>query len=247
MMVNYFLLGIIQGIFEWIPISSEGVLALTAKFLNLSDLNLVDVALFLHLGTLLAVVIYFWKDWKQVLTFQNKDLLVFLIISTLVSLVVGFPLYLLIKTMVIGNGLLFVVGFGLLGTAFFHKKKRVVDLDWKHLALVVGFLQGLAVIPGLSRSGSTIFGLSLKNLSPSEVLKYSYMMSVPVVLASSLYIFWQTPVVFIQGWPSLISSFLVGIFGLHFLLNLVKRIDFFWFTLVFGLLCLLGGFLGVLA
>lgn len=242
-MWNYLLLGIIQGIFEWLPISSEGIVALSSQFL-VKNLNPIDIALFLHFGTVFAVLIYFWRDWKEVILLKNYKLLRFLIVSFLISLFIGYPLYKLINNVIVGNTLLLVMGSGLLLTAYFHKKRRSFQIDFDKLAIITGFLQGLAVIPGLSRSGSTIFGLSLGKSTPPEMLKVSYMMSLPVVLASSFYLFLNEPIIFIEAWPALISSFLVGILSLHFLINLAKRINFFKFALVFSLLCFLGAAVG---
>lgn len=241
----YIILGILQGIFEWIPISSEGIVALVSQFL-IKKANPIDVALFLHLGTFFAVLIYFRKDWKEILMLRNSKLLRFLIISTFVSLVVGFPLYKVVRDVAIGNSFLIVMGFGLLLTAYFHKRKKISEIGFGKLAPIAGFLQGLAVIPGLSRSGSTIFGLSLGKINPSEILKVSYIMSAPVVLVSSVYLFWENPALAFEGWPSLISSFLVGFFSLRFLMNLARKINFFKFALIFGLLCFLGAVIGFL-
>jgi len=242
-MWKYIILGIIQGIFEWIPISSEGIVAIFSQILNIR-LNPVDVALFLHLGTLLAVLIYFRKDWKEVLMLKNKRLLNFLIVSTLFSLVIGYPVYKIVKRVVVGNTLLVVMGFGLLLTAYFHKKKKVFEIEFNKLAIISGILQGLAIIPGLSRSGSTIFGLSLSKMNSLQILKISYMMSAPVILVSSIYLALNNPSLPSEGWPALIFSFLVGILSLHFLITLSKKINFFWFALIFGLLCFLGGVIG---
>lgn len=244
-MWDYILLGIIQGIFEWIPISSEGIVALTGQFLA-ENLNPIDVALFLHFGTIFAVLIYFRKDWKEVLTLKDRKLFRFLFLSTLISLLVGYPLYRAVRNIVVGNFLLVIMGFGLLITAYFQKKKRMFRIGFDKLAVISGFLQGLAVIPGLSRSGSTIFSLSLGKLNPSEALKVSYMMSVPTVLASSVYLYFKNPILVFKGWPALASSFLVGFFSLHFLINLAKKINFLQFTLTFGMLCLLGAMISSL-
>lgn len=240
-----FFLGIVQGILEWIPISSEGVVSLVSQWL-IEKVNPIDLALSLHLGTLFACLFYFRKDWKKVITLKDSKLLRFLMISTFVSLLVGFPIYKLIKNMAVGNGLLVIMGFGLLLTAFFHKKKKIFEMGFNKLATLTGFLQGLAVIPGLSRSGSTIFGLSLGKLSPSETLKISYMMSVPVILASSVYLFLENPSLILGGWPSLISGFLMGFLSLHFLINWAQKINFFKFALIFALLCFLGAVIGFL-
>jgi len=238
-MLSYSVLGIIQGIFEWIPISSEGVVAFVSQFL-ITKVNPIDVALFLHLGTLFAVLVYFRKDWIEVLSLKNKSLLRFFTIATIVSLIVGFFLYNLIKNMAIGSSLLVIMGIGLLFTAYFHKQKKTISLGFNNLAVISGFLQGLAVIPGLSRSASTIFSLSLGKKSPQEILKISYMMSAPVVLASSIYLYLNNPFIIFDFWPALVFSFLVGFFSLNFLLNISRKINFFTFALIFALICLIG-------
>ena len=241
--MHYIFLGIIQGVFEWIPISSEGVVALASHIL-MKGLSPIDLALFLHLGTLLAVLIYFRNDWKNVLTLKNPNLLRFLVIATIISLIVGYPFYLLVKEIVIGNSLLLVMGFGLLFTAYFQRKKMSLSISSDKLAIITGFLQGLAVIPGLSRSGATIFGLSLGKISPTEILKISYMMSAPVVLSSTIYLFFKNPTLVLEGWPALISSFLVGILSLAFLIRISQRINFFKFVIIFASLCFLGAAIG---
>jgi undecaprenyl-diphosphatase len=243
--MNYLILGIIQGIFEWLPISSEGVLSLASNFL-IKEANPIDIALFLHLGTLFAVLVYFRKDWINLLLLKDIKTLRFLIIATVISLAIGYPLYNAIQGVVIGNSILFLVGFGLLGTAFVNKKKGVLKIKEDKLALISGLLQGLAVIPGLSRSGSTIFGLSLGKENPSEILKLSYMMSVPVIAASSLYLFLKEPQLLTDGWLALVSAFVVGLISLHFLIKISSKIDFFKFAIFFSILCFLGGIAGLI-
>jgi len=243
-MIIYILLGVIQGIFEWIPISSEGVVALASQWL-VKNINPIDMALFLHLGTFLAVMAYFWKDWKEVLLFRNKELLKFLAIATVISLAIGFLLYNLVSKAVLGTGLLFITGFGLLFTAYLNMRRKEAGLEGDKLALLAGVLQGLAVIPGFSRSASTIFALSLGKKSPLDILKLSYMMSAPVVLASAGYVFLKNPVILAGGWIALPISFLVGLASLKILLNISSKISFVKFAVVFGTVCLIGGLLGV--
>ncbi len=242
-MLSYIFLGIVQGIFEWIPISSEGIVALCSNFL-LKDINPVDIALFLHLGTLFAVLVYFRKDWKEILTLRNPRLLRFLVLTTFISLVVGYPLYKLIREVAIGSGIMIVMGFGLLFTAYFNKFKKFSGIGFNKLAIVTGFLQGLSVIPGLSRSGSTIFGLSLGENNPSQILKISYIISAPVVLASSAYLFLENPSLVYSSLLSLIFSFLTGFLTLKFLFKIAGKINFFGFALIFSLLCFLGAAIG---
>ncbi len=242
-MLEQGILGVIQGIFEWIPVSSEGVVALVSQFLN-QGINPVDMALFLHLGTLLAVLVYFREDWIALITFRNRKLLLFLLISTPISLVVGFVFYKLIRTVAIGNSLLLVMGLALFLTAYFHKQERRLNWGMGKIALIAGFFQGLSVIPGLSRSGSTIFSLSLGRIDPSDILRYSYIMSVPAVVASTGYLFLEGSVPVLANWPALLFSFVVGFISLNFLINLSRRINFYQFAVFFGVLCLAGAIIG---
>jgi undecaprenyl-diphosphatase len=239
------LAGILQGIFEWLPISSEGVVSLFSHFF-IKEINPVDFSLVLHLGTLFAVLIYFFKDWINVLLFKDRFLFWFLLISTSVSLPVGFFVYKLFNNLLVGNLLLLITGIGLLLTSFFQRKKLKIEIGEKKLAVLVGILQGFSVIPGLSRSGSTIFGLSFGKFSPSEILKISYMMSAPAVLASSLYFYLKEPNLFSFSLEALFFSFLTGILTLYFLMKISSKINFSKFTFIFGILCILGAFLGLI-
>jgi len=241
-MWTYILLGILQGIFEWIPISSEGIIALTSNLL-LKEVSSIDVALFLHLGTSLSALIYFRTECYEILTLKNKKLLRFLIITTVVSLALGYPIYKLIKNIAVGSILLIITGMGLFFTAYFQKKKINIRLNKDKLAVIAGLLQGLAVIPGLSRSGATIFGLSLGKRNPYEILKISYLMSLPVVFVMCVYLFLENPKLVSEGWFGLVSSFIIGFLSLHLLLSFVRKISFFWFALGFGILCFMSGIL----
>ncbi len=240
----YLLLGILQGIFEWLPVSSEGVVALASQ-LMVGGINPVDVSLFLHLGTFFVVMVYFRKGWKEVATLKDPGLLRFLAITTVISLAIGLPVYLAVRSVATGVALLFVMGIGLLFTACFHRSGRATGMGLGRLAAIAGILQGFSVIPGLSRSGSTIFGLSLGDLKPSDVLRLSYMMSAPVILVSAAFVAISNPVV-ISAWPSLITSFIMGFASLHFLMRISQRMNFFWFALVFALLCFVGGGVGMI-
>lgn len=234
------ILGLVQGVFEWIPISSEGVVALLSQYL-IEDLHAIDVALFLHLGTIFAIFIYFFKDWKKVILLKNKKLLRFLIISTIASVPIAFLLYNAVKSMALGSFLLFLTGFGLLFTAYFHKRKKKLNVKRDTLALIAGAMQGFAVIPGLSRSASTIFGLSLGEKDPKEILKLSYMMSAPLILSGSLFLYMKNPNLLYDSWPALFISFVVGVLTLKVVFTLSQRVNFYKFALFFSLLCFVGG------
>lgn len=241
----YILLGTIQGIFEWIPVSSEGVVALISQFL-IKDLDSLDLAIFLHLGTMFAVLIYFRKEWINLILIKDKEFFKFFIIVTIVSGSIGYFIYQLSGNIIMGSGLLFLMGFGLIFTSFMQRKKISIKINENYFPIIVGILQGLSSIPGVSRSGSTIFGLSLKEKDPETILKQSYLISVPVVIGSSLYLFIKNPILISQGWVALIFSFIFGIISLKIILSWARKINFSLFTLIFGLICICGACLSLI-
>ncbi len=242
---TYTILGILQGIFEWIPISSEGVVALAAQYLG-AGVNPVDIALFLHLGTLFAALVYYGRDWINLLLFRDINLLRFLIIATAISLPIGFVVYKTVVQAALGAGLLAVTGVGLLFTAYFQKKKVSLKLSKTAIAAIAGVLQGLAAIPGFSRSGSTIFGLSLGDFEPKAILRLSYMMSVPAVATSSGYLFLKNPAISTDAWPAIVASFAAGLLFLEILTRFSGKTNFYRFALAFAVLCLAGAVIEIL-
>ncbi|MFA5071938.1 MAG: undecaprenyl-diphosphate phosphatase [Candidatus Pacearchaeota archaeon] len=245
-MWDYILLGFLQGIFEWIPISSEGVVAIFSSYL-VKDYNSVDLALFLHLGTVLAAIVYFWKDWINLAQFKDKEFLRFFIIVTFISGTLGFFVYKMARDVSMGAGLLALTGLGLLLTSWFQKTNIKLKINKDVSSIIVGLLQAISAIPGVSRSGSTVFGLSLTESDPTEILKRSYMISVPVVIGSSLYLYIKDPVIASSSWIAVIFSFIFGIISLKLLLDFSKKVNFSKFTLIFGLLCLFGALFQFLA
>jgi len=241
-MWEQFLLGALQGIFEWLPISSQGIVTVFSSFAEI-EMNAINFSLFLHAGTMLAVLIFFRKDWINLILLRDKELLRFFIIASIISLSLGFVLYKTIGDVALGSGLLFLVGFGLLLTSWFQKNNIRLNMSKDANYIIVGLLQGLSAIPGVSRSGSTIFGLSLKESDPSEILKKSYIISLPAVAASTGYIFLNDPTISSFPWIALISSFVFGIISLKILLDFSKKVNFSKITMIFGILCIIGGIL----
>ena len=180
-MVENIVLGITQGITEWLPISSEGLLVLLqVSFFGgeKEGLDMIKFALFLHSGTLFAALIYLRKDvWKLLKTVfayrladvETQKILKFLIGTTIISGIVGFILlgllsYLGSQIEITGKMITFLIGVLLLVTAFFQFKakdsgiKKASSLR-RSDTMLLGLVQGFAVLPGFSRSGLTIAAL----------------------------------------------------------------------------------------
>ncbi len=261
------LVGIIQGITEWIPISSSGFLALVfANFFQITDLSvIIQNILWLHLGTFFAALIYFRKDVAHLFIslFQykksdkpTKKTLKFLIISTIISGILGFILITGLgmyqdKFSVTGKVISLAVGILLLITGLLQLKiKKNHDSKLrsiKHLTLsdgiLLGFAQGLSSLPGLSRSGITVSTLMLRKFNDTTALRLSFLMSLPIVFFGNIIL--NVPDFSFTAFSviSLITSFIFGLLTIHVLIKLSKKINFGWFVLIFALLMIASFFI----
>lgn len=246
-MIEYILLGFIQGVLEWLPVSSEAFLVIFGQLFGV-NINYVDVALFLHLGTLLAVVTFFYRDWINILLLRDMDLFRFIFYATSASLFSGLPIYLLVREAAIGPYILLIIGLGFLLTTILNMKlyyEENMKIDQTKLALLTGFLQGVAVIPGISRSAITMFSLSMGKLNPQEILKLSYLISVPVVILSTIYLTINNPLV-IKAWPALPTAYITGLMTLKALLTIAKKLKTYILTLILAIITLAGAILIIL-
>jgi len=264
-MINTFILGTIQGVAEWLPISSEGLLILVqTRILNQASFKqMVSLALFLHLGTFLAALIYFRKDvcliLKTIFSFpkaskKDKNILQFLIISFLVSGFLGWGLISLVHqfsqtSQIAGRLITLLIGTMLLLTGAFQVKAKNVSLkkDIKDLklfdGLILGVTQGLAALPGFSRSGSTVSALILLGFKKELALKLSFLMSLPIVLAGNIVINLSQAVFSLDMVVGVLASFVFGLLTISWLLKLAKKINFGYFVVAMGALTLISIFI----
>lgn len=264
-MLESIILGLAQGIAEWLPISSEGaIVAIKNTFfpdgLLLSDT--IKLALFLHFGTFLAALIYFRKDvWTLIQAFfkpkesspENRKVLFFLIISTLISGGLGF---LLLKSLAefesqIETGSAFInlfVATLLFITAFLQLVAKKTGLrNEENLTtkdgIILGLVQGFAVLPGLSRSGLTVSTLLLKKFNDTTALRLSFLMSMPIVLLGNIILVLPTFSFSLNALISLVAAFVSGLLTIHLLLKLARKINFGYFALFFGVLLIISVFI----
>jgi len=262
--VQQIVLGMVQGITEWIPISSSAAMVLIlSNFFEVIDLSsLITTALFFHLGTFFAALVYLRKDvvelTKSAFNYKfadekNKKTLKFLLLSTLVSGVVGIVL---LKTLLVfesevvftGKTISFFVGVLLLFTGVLQIKvkrsglKKERSLNMKD-GLLLGVVQGFAALPGISRSGITMSTLLLKKFDDTTALRLSVLMSLPIVLGGNLILNYQDVLLYgsVQ-WYGILTAFVFGILTIHGLMKVSKKINFGWFVIGFSILMMLSVF-----
>ncbi|MCB9809067.1 undecaprenyl-diphosphate phosphatase [Candidatus Nomurabacteria bacterium] len=262
-MIQSLILGFIQGIAEWLPVSSEAILVLVnTHFFGGVFFDSVQYALFLHLGTVLAAVIYFWKDivkllrqlptWFKSTEKKNPDI-TFYIVATGISVIIAAFFVLIMKRvgeLPITSTRIMTLGIGalLLVTAFLQwfsrsgsgpEKADATLVD----ALIAGVGQGLAALPGISRSGTTVAFLLLRNIQAKKALELSFIMSIPFVLIGNIALNIGSTVWTWSGFVGLIVACIVGLASIHLFLKAVEKVNFAWVVCVFGLLVIVGGFL----
>jgi len=260
--IDALILGVLQGITEFLPISSSGHLILGESLLNLHVETLKSFDVVVHLGSLFAILLYFFTDVKKLLIAfwelikersikndPNRKLVIFIIIASIPAVIVGFTMEDMIDGLFrnvnwVAIWMLIIASVFLIGE-YFYKKVEKSEMTWKK-SLIVGTAQAFALIPGISRSGSTITASILAGLSHSEAARFSFLMSLPVIFGAGLLTALKTPVSEVSGmFPTLLigffSSFFAGLITMHFLMKFLKKHGLSVFAIY--LLCLGSGIL----
>jgi undecaprenyl-diphosphatase len=189
--IKAIIMGLIQGLTEFLPVSSSGHLAIVGQLLKL---ELDDGAFFeilLHFGTLMAVFIAFRKDvLALIVDTDNKKFVILIIVSSIPTVILAFTLENFINSsftilLVPAIGLM-VTGLLLLSTKFIKEGSLNAGNTGYLRAIIIGVAQGIATIPGISRSGSTLVASLLLKLDRAFAIKYSFIMSIPVILGATL-------------------------------------------------------------
>ncbi len=235
------LLGFIQGITEFIPVSSSGHLELAQHIFNFSGDNFHLFLEFINLGTLLALLIYFheriWRIIKDVFQNRNYKLAINIVITTIPAGVAGLLLSSLIEESDFFSSLFTVsIAMGVVGIimVLIDKLPHLSTLkNENHLtpwrALAIGVSQVLALIPGVSRSGTTIITGRLVGLDSESSAEYSFLASIPIMLGVCVKMFLSESgrAYFSENLNSLffanLVAFVVGIFALKYLLAYLKK------------------------
>ena len=245
------ILGAIQGITEWLPISSEAMVALSARFFfGFEYKEALNLAIWLHLGTALAAIAYFWKEILEVLKSAfdktaDRALLWFLVVATVVTALIAGPILVILLTSApeIPDWIFtMVIGVFLVGIAYTQKNRP--DTDDKKLnineGIIAGIAQGLAAFPGISRSGITTAALLARQFSLKQAFFLSFLMSIPVTIGVQVVM----PLIdeshaFAVDGPMIVGGLvaaLIGFITIKELIAFAQRINFFKATLTLGII-----------
>lgn len=182
------ILGLVQGLTEFLPVSSSGHLVIAQSLLGL-NVEMMSFDIFVHVGTLVAVFVVFHKDIAQLLRHLWSRSTLMIIIACipvgLMGLLLDDPFSRLFSSLIAVACALIITGVLLLLSDRFNGQGEIKDMTVGQ-ALVIGLFQGFAITPGLSRSGTSIFGALLCGLKRSEAAKFSFIVSIPVILGAAL-------------------------------------------------------------
>lgn len=250
-LVHSIILGIVQGIGEFLPISSSAHLKIVPFLFGWEAHSMAfDVAL--HVGTLIAVLAVFWKDWFELVkgaydkVFHNKSsfnnkMFWYLVIATIPGAIIGKLFEDKIDLIFSDQKNIWIIAILLafmgiliyLGDKYAAKKYSGKETEYKDLTLkqtfLIGLSQAFAVIPGFSRSGTTILTARLLGVSREASAKFTFLLSAPIICGAAVL---KVPELFVEGSSimplivGVIVAAIVGIISIKFLLNYIKKNDF---------------------
>jgi len=236
------LLGIVQGVLEWLPVSSSGVIMVILILFKLPSQIAYDTALYLHLGTAIAGITYyrriFYRVFIDLLKLNlNNIYLRFILITTLLSIAVALPTYIIFRELISeieGNIVMSIIGTLLLGIAvLLRKAKRSTIKEFNEMTLrdmiLYGIVQGLSVLPGISRSGVTLAVMLTLGFNPTSSLTASFL-SAPIVsiLTCPLICRSFNPLYL----TSLVISAITGVIAIRAMLTLSRKFKIEVFTII---------------
>ena len=251
-MIEIFILSLIQGVTEFLPVSSSSHLIIISEYLKVENRLFIDVSL--HIGSFMAVLIYFYKD---VLNFyQNKDLLFKIIISSIPVMLVGFLLVetnLIEKIRNIETIAWTTIIFGILlliSDKFKIKKSIKKDFDLKS-AVFIGVFQILSLIPGVSRSGIAITAARFLNFKRVDSAKISFLISIPILGAVSIFglkniFFSETQDIAKISFFSIFFAFFFSLITIKFFLKYLNKFNlniFVYYRILLGIILIILAYL----
>ena len=229
-MLEAIVLGIVQGFTEFLPVSSTAHLILFPWFFNWSgQVNTLTFDVALHGGTLLALLLYFRKDWID-LILRRQKIFFLIVLATVPAGVAGYFLDNLaehaLRSPVLISVMLVVVGFVMLIADKAYKYRNVEDTDAGD-AFIIGIAQAIAIIPGVSRSGITISAGLFRGFEREAAARFSFLLSTPIIAGAAVLHFRRAVA---QGSHDLqlfavgfVTSLIAGLIAIKFLLRFLRK------------------------
>ncbi len=249
--VKVILLGVLEALTEFIPVSSTAHLIVFSKLINFNIGNSAVFAIAIQIGAILAIVVCFWRKIKNILfdISSEKELLINVIIAFMPAVLLGFFAYKLIKQYLLHN--IFIIAFALIfgGFAIIFIENKIIT-KWQkinHLtALKIGLWQCLAMIPGVSRSGASTLGAMLCGINRVAATEFSFFLAIPTIGSACIYDIYknyhqlssQDLILIFLG---IISSFLASLLVIKWLLKFVSNHSFkifAYYRIVLGVIIL---------
>ena len=229
------ILGVVEGITEFLPISSTAHLILTAKLLNLPQTEYIkSFEIIIQLGAILSVVALYWRSLLDLEVIKR------LIVAFIPTGIIGLIVYKFAKQYLLGNTsvvlwALLLGGILIIVFEYLYKPKDVDNqeirsIPYKH-CLAIGLFQSIAIVPGVSRSAATVIGGLLLGLNRKTIIEFSFLLAVPTMLAASSLDLIKSADSFSidQIWflgVGFVVSFIVALLSIKFLLRYIKKHDF---------------------
>ncbi|MXR50404.1 UDP-diphosphatase [Halovenus sp. WSH3] len=258
------LAGIIQGVVEWLPVSSSGNLSLFLSVVGTDPAVATQLALFMQIGTTLSAATYYREEitaatrsvpgWRPRAAYAEENALVsYIVVATVFTGVVGIPLYIFavdLAGQLTGGVFIAAIGVLLLLTGLVQIASESVSMGGRETptlvdSVLVGAVQGLAILPGISRSGMTSSALLFRSYEPPAAFNLSFLLSIPAsVGAAVLTIADAGGLPGISPTAALLAlgiSAVVGYLTIDLLLRVVERIPFWLVCFVLGALAIVGG------
>lgn len=242
------ILGIVEGITEFLPISSTGHLILTSSLLHMTQSEfLKSFEIAIQLGAILSVVVLYWKS----LIFDREKLSK-VFVAFIPTAIAGLLLYKVVKTYLLGNQsivlwALFIGGILIIALEYFYSKRNIgagetTAITYKQAALV-GLFQSAAIVPGVSRSAATIMGGLMLGINRKTIVEFSFLLAIPTMAAAVGYDLAKTAVLFtieqfVYLFIGFVISFVTAMIGVKFLLSFIKKNNFIPFGIYRVLLSL---------
>ena len=252
----FILLGVVQGLTEFLPVSSSGHLVFLDKLFGIDTGNFMLVSIILHIATLISVFILFYKDIWEIIKHPFSTNGICLILSSLATI----TMVLLFKSVFIESftGKFLPICFmitAILLMITYYKTKSIKYKSYKNIsyktATIIGIMQGVAVLPGISRSGTTISTAILCNVDSEKATSYSFILSIPIILCSLVFEIYEC----VSGGQSLYTgsfvnlslSFIIalicGIFAIKIMKKLAKTGKYYFFSIYLVILSIISLFI----